>query len=778
MKLKKKQKLTRLSLRVRGIVQGVGFRPFIYSLAKRYFLTGFVLNDTSGVKIEVEGEVKKTKDFLDKIKLEAPPLAMIEEINCHQLLPKGYSAFEIKRSKKEKEKFIPLSADISICADCLRELFDKDDRRYHYPFINCTNCGPRFTIIKDIPYDRAHTTMKEFKLCPKCQSEYENPSDRRFHAQPNACPLCGPRVSLFDNKRRKIQTDKPIKKAAYLLKKGFIVAVKGLGGFHLACDAASKKAVTTLRKRKYREDKPFALMAMDIKEIREFCEVSDAEEKLLLSPRRPILLLRKRKECSLPDELAPQNKYLGMFLPYTPLHYLLLNETGLILVMTSGNVSDEPIVYKNKEAFKRLEKIADYFLINDRKIEIRTDDSVTRVFKKKEMLIRRSRGYAPQPIRVRTFFDEPILAVGGELKNTFCLARENYAFLSHHIGDLENLSALISFEEGIEHYSKIFHISPKIVASDLHPDYLSTQFARKYCRSSSFSPELVFVQHHHAHIASCLVDNGVEPSGSFNEERKVIGVAFDGAGLGDDGAIWGGEFLVADLANFVRVASLKYLPLPGGEKAIKEPWRMAISYLNEVYGDDFQSLDIPFLKSIDKDKLDILLKIIKRRINCPLTSSVGRLFDAASALTGVRNKINYEAQAARELEMLACEEEEGSYPFLTTEENGLFIIDTGPIIESIVNDLLEKEKREKIAARFHNTIAEVIEQTCSRLRDRFNLNEVALSGGVFQNIFLLERTFRRLNSSGFGVYIHQRVPSNDGGISLGQAVIAHYKISR
>ncbi len=754
----------RLFIHITGIVQGVGFRPFIYSLATRFSLSGFVLNDTSGVKIEVEGEGKKIAEFLEHITLDAPPLALIEKINCRQFSPIGYHHFEIRKSRKEKEKFVLISPDISICSDCLRELFDKADRRYRYPFINCTNCGPRFSIIENIPYDRARTTMREFKMCSECQSEYDDPLNRRFHAQPNACEFCGPRVSLFDNKGRKIHTLDPIKTSAGFLQKGYIVAVKGLGGFHLACDAANKTAVETLRKRKYREDKPFALMALDVEKIKEFCWVSEYEQRLLLSPRRPILILRKKKDCRLPDEIAPRNKCLGMMLPYTPLHYLLLKEAGMVLVMTSGNISDEPIAYKNKDAFKKLGGIANYFLIHNRKIQTRIDDAVTRIFDDQEMIIRRSRGYVPQPIKVSLFFEEPVLAVGGELKNTFCLATRNYAFLSHHIGDLENLSALTSFEEGIEHFLRVFHASPRIVACDLHPDYLSTKFAQEYCQHSSIRTELISVQHHHAHIVSCLIDN--------RREGKVIGVAFDGVGLGTDRRIWGGEFLVADLTDFTRVAQLKYLPLPGGEKAIREPWRMAVTYLNEVYGPDFLSLPLPFLENMEKDKIMLLLEIIKKRINSPLTSSVGRLFDAVSALTGVRNRVNYEGQAAIELEMLVEENEKGSYPFEICAQEKIILIDPQAIIESIVSDLMKGEGKEVMAARFHNTIVEIILQTCKKIREKLGLNEVALSGGVFQNVYLLKKTCDLLVKAGFSVYTHHQVPPNDGGICLGQAAVA------
>ena len=768
-RLKSEQRrIVRFRVKVSGIVQGVGFRPFVYSLAKKYSLKGFILNNTLGVKIEVEGERKKIKSFLSEIKTSAPPLAVIQRINYEELAPLGYATFEIKKSRKGKEGLVPISPDISTCHDCLRELLDPEDRRFAYPFINCTNCGPRFTIIQDIPYDRSHTTMKVFRMCPDCQVEFEDPSNRRFHAQPNACPVCGPQVSLFDAEGRKVEVADPIKEAADRLKRGCVVAVKGLGGFHLACDATSHEAVATLRKRKYREDKPFALIAPDVEMIRKFCQVNQDEKNLLFSSRRPIVLLRKKEETPplAAEEIAPQSKFLGFMLPYAPLHHLLLKEIDLPLVMTSGNVSDEPIVYGNEEALARLGEIADYFLMHNRDIQMRCDDSVLRVFQGKELPLRRSRGYAPQPIKVKLFFNEPILAVGGQLKNTFCLARGDQAIISHHIGDLENLSALISFEEGIKHFLKLFHTHPKILACDLHPDYLSTKFAEDYIQKLGREASLIRVQHHHAHIASLMADRGIE--------GKVIGVSLDGAGMGDDGRIWGGEFLVADYLSFTRLGHLKELPLPGAEEAIKKPWRMALSHLKGAFGEDGLELALKHLKKVNPDKILMVDKLIEKRINAPLTSSVGRLFDAVSSLIGIRNEINYEGQAAMELEMACDDKEKKSYPFNILKEGEKFIVDPGPTIRSVVTDLGKGERRDAIAARFHNSLALIILQSCRLIRERTGLNRVALSGGVFQNMYLLQRVFPLLESANFQVYTHNQVPPNDGGISLGQAAVAHY----
>lgn len=760
-----KKKVTRYSVAVSGIVQGVGFRPFVYSLAKKNSLQGFVLNNTGGVEIEVEGEAKNIKNFMSQIKISSPPLAIIEKISSRELMPAGYRSFHIRKSKKEKKKFLPISPDISICSDCLKELFDPNNRRYRYPFINCTNCGPRFTIIEDVPYDRSRTTMKVFPMCRQCELEYQDPLNRRFHAEPNACSTCGPQVSLWGGQQRKIKVADPIKKVVQLLQEGCIVAIKGLGGFHLACDATASKTIATLRKRKYREDKPFALMALNLKMIKEFCQMEKEEENLLLSERRPIVILRKKKRCSLPvNEIAPDNNYLGFMLPYTPLHYLLLKETPA-LVMTSGNISEEPIVYLNEEAFNRLKGIADYFLIHNRDIRMRTDDSVKRIFQKKEFFIRRSRGYAPQPIKVNTFFDEPILALGGQLKNTFCLAQKNQVIISHHIGDLENLSALTSFEEGIEHFLNLFHTYPKILACDLHPEYISTKFAQEYKKKLGGGAQLIPVQHHHAHIASLMIEQGIKDT--------LIGVSFDGTGLGSDGKIWGGEFLIANFSSFSRAAHLKEIPLPGGEQAIKEPWRMALSYLKASYGKDFYPPVHRWLKRIEPHKVSLVNSLIEKKINSPLTSSMGRLFDAVASIIGLRDEVNYEAQAAIELEMLADSQENRDYPFEIFPKGEELIIDAGPLIRAVVDDLNEGKRRGIIAARFHNSVSSIILKTCQLLREKRGLNRVALSGGVFQNMFLLERVFPLLKKAGFKTYTHQYVPANDGGISLGQAVIAH-----
>ena len=767
--MNKKKGIARFHIQVKGIVQGVGFRPFIYNLAKSCSLLGYVLNDTRGVNIEVEGEKEKIQLFLQDIHAKSPPLAVIDKISCKELSPIGYTSFEIKSSKKEEDKFLPISPDISICNDCLTELFDPKDRRYRYPFINCTNCGPRFTIIKDIPYDRGRTTMSDFKMCRDCQIEYENPSNRRFHAQPNACWECGPQMRILDKNGVLIKCNDPIYFAAELIKKGEIVAVKGIGGYHLACDATKANIVTRLRERKNRIDKPFALMMLNLQQIKKFCKVSSEEEHLLISPRKPIVLLKRKDGASLPQEIAPKNKYLGVMLPYTPLHYLLLSEVKVPLIMTSGNISEEPIAYRDEDALNKLSKIADAFLMHNREIRIRVDDSVVRVVDKKPMIIRRSRGYAPQPVGLNFKAKKCVLAMGAHLKNTFCFLKRNYGIVSHHIGDLENLSALSALEEGVEHYKKIFYCKPEVVACDVHPNYLSTNFAREYAKKNSLP--LVPVQHHHAHIVSLMAERGL------NLNKKVIGVAFDGSGLGSDGNISGGEFLIVNSIDSKRVAHLRYVHLPGGEVAIKKPWRMALSYIYEVYKDDCTSITCQILKNrVKSKKVNLVKNLIERGINSPLTSSAGRLFDAVAAILGIEERINYEGQAAIELEMMAAEKKESIYPFEITKRGDEFVIDTLPLIEAILEENKRKVEPQVIATRFHWSLSSIILNVCKLLRKRWGLNQVALSGGVFQNALLVKQAVYLLTSSDFEVFLHKFLPPNDGGISLGQAVVAYYQL--
>ena len=755
---------TRVQILVRGIVQGVGFRPFVFSQAMRLALRGHVLNNTSGVFIDVEGEPQEIDRFISEIESNPPPLSMIESVErSRDLSLAHYSDFRILESATDGEKFVPVSADVAVCTDCLREMLDPKDRRYRYPFINCTNCGPRFTIIEDVPYDREATTMRDFPMCGACRKEYEDPLDRRFHAEPTACPACGPQLCLADSEGREESLDSffeedVLSRARLLLLEGNILAIKGIGGFHLACDASNKDAVERLRRRKYREDKPFALMSGSVDLVRRHCVVSGYEEKLLSSERRPIVLLEKRADSPLPPALAKGATSLGFMLPYSPLHHLLLEDLDRPLVMTSGNVSDEPICHEDPDAIRRLKGIADYFLIHNRRIHVRSDDSVTRAFDGREMVLRRSRGYAPAPIRLRLKAAREVLACGAELKNTFCLSREHYAFVSHHVGDLENLETLRSFTQGIEHFKRLFNLRPEVIAYDLHPEYLSS----KYALSQGEIETKIGVQHHHAHIASCMADNDIE--------GEVIGVAMDGLGFGSDGRFWGGEFLIADFLDAERFSHLDYVKMPGGAKAIREPWRMAAVYLHRALGDGFLGLDIPFVHDLDRKSWATLRAMCESGTNSPETSSMGRLFDALSSLLALRSSINYEGQAAVELEAIADPGCDGKYEFEIFGDGS--IIRADPVISSAVGDLLSGVSPGVVSAKFHLGVAALIRSLAGRARDERRLNRVVLSGGVFQNMFLLSRACRMLRQDGFEVFTQSRVPPGDGGISLGQAAIA------
>ncbi|MFH0768199.1 MAG: carbamoyltransferase HypF [Chloroflexota bacterium] len=751
---------------VRGVVQGVGFRPFIYQLATRYNLKGWVCNTSEDVKIEVEGEAEAIEQFLLALREQAPPRATIEDIIITHHPPANYEKFEIRHSIAEEGKYQLVSPDIATCQDCLREILSPDDRRYHYPFTNCTNCGPRFTIIEDIPYDRPQTTMRHFQMCPECQKEYDDPLNRRFHAQPNACPKCGPALTLLDAGGNPVATSDVIATTSHLLREGKIIAIKGLGGFLLACDATSEASVNLLRQRKRRPFKPLAIMVSTIEEAKKHCYVNKEEEKLLTSPYSPIVLMKWKAKSSVSPAVAPNLKYLGVMLPYTPLHHLLLRETGLPLVMTSGNLSEEPIAKDNDEAVRRLSRIVDYFLVHNRDIYARYDDSVTMVERGSPQLIRRARGYAPYPIHLN-FRSQQILGCGAELKNTFCLTRDEYAFLSQHIGDMENLETMEHFANTIALYKRLFRIDPNIIAHDLHPEYLATKYAQELAVKSPVL-RLVPVQHHYAHIVSGMVDNGLE--------TPVIGVALDGTGYGTDGNIWGGEFLVADYRGFTRMGHLEYLPLPGGELAIRKPYRIAISYLLSLLGEAALNSNLPFLKQVDHAEIDIIHRQIEKKINSPLTSSCGRLFDAVSALIGVRSEVEYEAQAAIELEMLAHNEveETGYYPFAIIEQSGLSLIKLESLFSAIIHDLQSDTTQAKIAAKFHNSVARMVVELCKVISGKTGIIQVVLSGGVFQNRLLLRKAISLLEDSGFKVFTHRQVPTNDGGISLGQVVIANF----
>ncbi|MGA2591983.1 MAG: carbamoyltransferase HypF [Bryobacteraceae bacterium] len=849
--------MKRRQIRIRGIVQGVGFRPFVHNLARRLNLAGYVLNSSAGVVTEVEGSEAALDRFVESVRGEAPPLARIEEMLVSEIAPLGERDFVIRESQALEGEFVLVSPDVATCPDCYRDFTDPANRRYGYAFTNCTNCGPRYTIIRDIPYDRPNTTMAGFQMCAACQAEYDDPANRRFHAQPNACPKCGPQLfvgqalppanpqpsvgqalpllvgqalppanpqpipatpqpsvvrqalsrgvgqALPPANPRSIPADprliasepqpipanpqpsevgqalppanprsipsepqplssepRPsrsalIAEAQRLLHEGRIIALRGLGGFHLACDPSNDAAVRLLRERKRRSDKPFALMARDLAAVEAFCTVSDDDRRALESPSRPIVILPRRSDGRISPAVAPGNNTLGVMLPYTPLHHLLFTGAPYdVLVMTSGNLSEEPIVTSNAEALDRLRPLADWFLLHDRDIYMRADDSVVRVFEKRERVLRRSRGYVPQAIDLGMEVEE-ILACGAELKNTFCLSKGRYAVLSQHIGDMENYETLVFFEETLANLKKLFRVAPRAVAHDLHPLYLSTQYALGL-------PDLekIGVQHHHAHVASCMAENGLR--------GKVIGVAFDGTGYGTDGQIWGGEILVADYAGFERRAHLRYVPLAGGDAAIRQPWRPALAYLADTFGPAAEFTDLAAWREVPESQRRLVRSMIAHRVNTVDTSSCGRLFDAVASLIGLRQQINFEGQAAIELEMIAAEGIAECYPF----ELDARTVDFRPAIERIVADVRAVTPAPVIAARFHNTVAEAIVEVCRRLRVEEKLNRVCLSGGTFQNMKLLDRTLAGLRRLEFEVFLHAQVPPNDGGIALGQAVIA------
>ena len=883
----------RKAIEVTGIVQGVGFRPYVFRLASERRLAGYITNTSAGVSIEVEGPVEAVEDFVSRLPAEAPRLARVTQVAAHDIPAREDGEFRILPSRPGEDRRVLISPDVAICDDCLRELFDPSDRRFHYPFINCTNCGPRYTIVRDIPYDRARTSMAVFPMCADCQREYDDPLDRRFHAQPNACWKCGPQVDLWDAEGAPLLNDEgtegwsgpegaltyPIAEAAARLQAGYVVAVKGLGGFHLAVDATNAAAVNRLREGKRRVEKPFAIMAPSIDAVQNLCWLDDAARALLESPERPIVLLRKKGSSPIAELVAPFNLEYGVFLPYTPLHYLLF-EAGRFqaLVMTSGNISEEPIAIDNAEAVARLHGIADFFLVHNRDILLRCDDSVARVGRAavplsgwllsnhesglsksrarsdgfptqadgsggsaaptcgkalafREMspplspsaqagrlslpacaegkvqdalrserqslsasqaaepqvvvngiernldkrghtqtiqLLRRSRGYVPVPVFLSRDLP-PILAVGGELKNTVCLTKGQHAFLSQHVGDLENLESYRFFESTISSFKRILEIEPQLLAYDLHPDYFSTRWAL-----GQTGLQRVGVQHHHAHIASCMAENHLD--------GKVIGIALDGTGYGTDGAVWGGEVLLATYADFERVAHLDYVPMPGGAAAIIEPWRMAVSYLHKRFGDTLWDLEIPFMRDLDagahgdpplRKQAEILIRMAERGVNSPLTSSCGRLFDAVSALAGIRQRVNYEAQAAIELEAAISGENEGAgYPFDLRADRGGWIIDTAPLFTALVDDLKRGLPAGVISRRFHEGFVDVLARAVELIHVRTGVIDVCLSGGSFQNVFLLENLTRKLELEGLKVFTHSEVPCGDGGLSLGQAVVA------
>jgi len=754
----------RVTINIQGIVQGVGFRPFVYRLAHAHNLTGWVCNTSGSVEIEAEGDESQLASFIASLRSQAPPRARIDRLVTGFHSPVGYSEFVIHESKSVENEYQLISPDIATCEDCRREIFSPTDRRYGYPFTNCTNCGPRFTIIKDIPYDRAQTTMDPFTMCPDCQSEYDDPLNRRFHAQPNACSVCGPRVWLAGSNGVEVEAVDPLQAASDLLRSGEILAVKGLGGFHLACNATDEQAVLRLRSRKDRPSKPLAVMIATIADVKEHCYVSQEEENLLSSPLAPIVLLRWKSDTSnISPLVAPRQKNLGVMLPYTPLHHLLLANAGIPLVMTSGNLSGEPLARDNEEAVRKLAAIVDHFLFHDRDIHVRCDDSVC-VVDRGTRIIRRARGYVPDPIAL-PFRTREILACGPELKSTACLTKGEHAFITQHIGDMGSEDTLVHFKETIKHFEHLFRITPEVIACDMHPEYVATKYAKQLASEKNLP--CVLVQHHHAHIVSGMIDNELE--------GKVIGVAFDGTGYGTDGAIWGGEFLLADWTSFERVGQLKYVPMPGGEAAIRRPYRMALAYLYSLFGDDFSLSGLP-LEQVDRIEQQVIAQQISQGINSPLTSSAGRLFDTIAALIGVREQIDYDGQAAMELETAAARDDQDSqsYPFSIEQEAGPRITRMQETILSVIRDLRAGIPAATISLRFHRTVATMITKMCTLIAQDRDVDRVVLSGGVMQNRLLMRLTTDALTKQGLTVFSHHRIPCNDGGISLGQAVIAHF----
>ena len=753
--------MQRISIDVQGIVQGVGFRPFVYRLATRLNLSGTVLNNPNGVQIQVQGTREQVSSFLTRFQSQVPPLAQITSVTTSEIPVKNESSFKIIKSLSTTGRRTLISPDIATCPECLEELNSPTDRRYNYPFINCTNCGPRYTIINDIPYDRPNTTMAGFKMCSACQEEYDNPADRRFHAQPNACPVCGPQVSLY-----KDQTEldsNPILAIIAALISGKIVAIKGLGGYHLAVDATNEHAIQQLRKRKYRFEKPLALMVKNAEAANLIADIDANRQKLLASPRRPIVLCPRYQNTPIADSLSLDNNWLGIMLPYSPLHELLFS-TGEIkyLVMTSANISEEPICYKNDECLERMENIADLFLTHNRDINIRCDDSVQQVYRSEAIFIRRSRGFAPRPVILKKS-GTSVLAVGAHLKNTVCLTRDNFAFISQHIGDLENLQTLAVFDQTIGHLQRINAITPKAVICDLHPDYLSTKWVLE-----NFPKNKYTVQHHYAHILSVMAEYGLT--------EKVIGVSLDGTGYGSDKSIWGGEILTCDINSAIRSAYLEYRAMPGGDKAIKEPWRMAVSY---ILADEDLGTDICLKLFPERVKeLSLIEQMIEKGINSPMTSSCGRLFDAVAAILGIKDKVSYEGQAAIMLESLAQQAIEEtpidiSKMDIYETENGL-ILSPKTLIRNLVNEKISGTSVSRLSLAFHSALISGLAEAVKKLKSINNINKVALSGGCFQNLILLSGLQDNLENDGFQVYINREVPANDGGICLGQAYWGMY----
>ena len=760
MSTQSEESLRRVRARVDGTVQGVGYRPFVYRLADELGIAGWVLNDERGVLVEAEGSPDAVEAFVARLSSDAPPLAEVRGVRAEAVAVVGAAGFEIVASERGGAASAPVTPDSASCADCLAELADPDDRRHRYPFSNCTNCGPRFTIVQGIPYDRPLTTMAGFEMCDACQAEYEDPLDRRFHAQPNACPVCGPQARLLERDGTPAEgLEDPLAAAAQDLLDGRILAVKGLGGYHLACRADSEEAVAALRARKHREDRPFALLVADVEAARRVVELDEAEEALLTSRARPIVLARRRPDADVAASIAPGAPDLGIMLPYTPLHALLASDAGVPLVLTSGNLSDEPIAFDDADALQRLAPIADRFLVHDRPIATRTDDSVVRVVRERPLLLRRSRGYVPASLDLPIASTQQLLGVGAEQKNAFCVAKDGRAWPSHHIGDLKNYETLRSLENGIAHFEALFEVTPEVLVHDLHPDYLSTRYAL-----GREDVKLISVQHHHAHLAATLAEHG--------ETGPAVGAIFDGTGYGTDGTVWGGEILVGGLDKVARSGRLRPMRLPGGERAIKEPWRMACAWLT-----DMRVALPPAFEDIAQQRWNMVARMSLQGTGSPFTSSMGRMFDAVAAICGVRLEVSYEGQAAVEFEALADRAAADPYPLEFEHRNEAVALDPRPMILAVLDDIAAGVPVSTISARFHAGLARATADVLVLVAERRELQLAVLAGGVFQNRLLLELTIDALHTAGLRVLVPEMLPPNDGQIAFGQVAIAAARLA-
>lgn len=755
--------MIRKSILVKGLVQGIGFRPFVYKIALKNNVNGFIKNSSKGVIIDVEGNEKSIYKFINDLKNPSLELLNIEKFIIEDRELMNYKAFNIEESINESKGMTFISPDLGICKDCYKDIIDKKSNRYSYPFTNCTNCGPRYSIIKSLPYDRSSTTMNYFKMCKFCNEEYNNVFSRRFHAQPNCCYKCGPELELVDKKGNKVDTENPIKEAIKLIKEGQILSIKGIGGFNLVCDGKNEYTIDNLRKKKNRLTKPFALMMKDIETVKKYCFLSVDEEKILLSNKKPILILNKKGEI-LPYNIALGNKTLGVMLPYTPLHSLLFDEDLDTLIMTSANINGMPIIYDNEKAILGLSRIVDYHLINNRDIYTSLDDSVTTFIFEEERVVRLGRGYSPLYLKGENFKES--LSLGSHLKNTFCFCKDENIILSQYIGDLENLETINRYDKAIDTLKDIYNINPRLVVYDFHPNIFSSEYIKK------FKGKKIGVYHHHAHIVSVLFENKIK--------NKVIGVAYDGAGYGNDGTVWGGEFLLANCKDFKRGGHLNLVAMPGGDMAARNPIRMAISYLYKTHGDKVKeklkeicSLNCNKMAPIEEKEAEICIDMIKKDINSPKTSSMGRLFDAVAYILGFNKRVTFEGEAAIYLENIASGNNIGSYKFSIDFINENYIINTDSIITGIIEDLKKRTSKEVISMRFHNTIINFTLDVCEKLSKDYGMKKVALSGGVFQNKILLNGIYNALRKRDFSVYINKQIPCNDQGISLGQLVIAN-----